>query len=355
MLQLIKYNLFIICFTLLLFHPSARAETSSNSKLLSILDEAEDYILVKPSRTIELLTNFSDISSLSNKNIIKWHITVIRASVSTNNLNKLKDAINKVIKFSEDPYFQERLNTILSGIGIWFRKSGDFEAAKQCFKCALAQTIEDKIRVKLLINLGLVYRHVGDKSQAHYIYTEAQTLAKKLKYKTMLATTENNLGVIALEQNNLSLAERHFRKALSTYQALSKRSGIIISSINLLTTFYLQNEEINYHRLFSSVSRQTNTFPDKTKKAYLYVVNTAFNAKFVNKEAPINSKKLHKAFVNLQSRKLQAFLKSKLPNILNEQFIVPKFKNESVDERTWLTNISQCQWNDLDLNFTSNL
>jgi tetratricopeptide (TPR) repeat protein len=338
----------IVLVITLLFASIAQANGSLNrEQLTSILSEAEDYLSVRPSKSLAMLPTNVDLSPLSESQFFRWHITIIRAAVSLNNLPIIEFSIKKLLAHKSSAEFERQIVSILSGVGIWLRKSGYLKQAKQTLFCALTHNKSDKKKVKLLTSLAIVSRHLDQKENAIKAYNLAKNIAQDKKITTLLATIENNLGVLALESDNITKAELHFRNALAMYQLNSNRSGNVLSGINLLQIFLIQNQQQNYQRLSPSITRLTEAFPNETRKSTLFWLKTVFQTRqglTLNKQILLQ---LEKSFYNVKDRKLQLSLKKHFAEELKVNVELPKQAYQQKKAPLWLTEISQCDWEKL--------
>ena len=95
---------------LMLTHFSVVSNQSNNTN--EILKEIEDFLYVKPSRSLLLLDKVKN--SLSSEQMFHWHLLQVRAAVPTNQLDKLKKSIAVLIHEKNHPDFKSNLPTILS-------------------------------------------------------------------------------------------------------------------------------------------------------------------------------------------------------------------------------------------------
>lgn len=316
----------------------------SKEKLIALLVEAEDYLSVKPSRSLKILSAQENLSYLSESQFFRWHITSIRAALSFNDLVTIEQSIKALIAHKSTTEFERRIVPILSSIGIWLRKSEYFEQAKLTLICALTHNKIAGNKVKLLTSIAIVSRYLNQSDYAVNTYNLAKSIAKNKNMPASLATIENNLGVIYLENGSTLKAERHFREALARYQASSNRSGNIISGINLLQTFLIQDQQVNFQRLSPSITRLTEAFPNESKQSSIFWLNTVFRAR---QGVNINDKikaQLIESFNNISDRKLQFSLKKHFADELKIKVNLPnKIRHEKMPPR-WFKEIDQCDW-----------
>lgn len=340
-----KVNL--IFTALLLAYSAYAAEPPSKAQLASILMEAEDYLLVKPSKSLAILATNTNLAPLSESQFLRWHIAIIRASVSLNRLSIMEQSIQKLIEHKSSAEFNRRLVPILSSIGIWLRKSGYLPQAKLALTCALTHNKIEENKVKLLTSLAIVSRHLNQNDYAVETYNLAKHIAQDKKLTPSLATIENNLGVIALENDDVIKAEHHFRTALAMYQENSIRSGNIISGINLLQTFLIQHQQVNYQRLSPTIARLTDAFPNESRQSTLFWLNTVFNARQGMKLSEEIKTQLTTSFNKISDRKLKFSLKKHFADELKIKVDLPDKTHHEKLPPLWFEEITQCDWEKL--------
>ena len=341
---LLKVTLTILA---LLVFPIHASDAISKDRLTSMLAEAEDYLSVKPSKSLEILSRPNDLSLLSESQFFRWHITSIRASLSLNNLSIMENSIKALITHKSATEFEHRIVPILSSIGIWLRKSGYLKQAKLTLVCALKHNQIEGNKVKLLTSIAIVSRHLNQNEYAINTYNIAKSIAKNENISSSLATIENNLGVLALENDEVTNAEQHFRSALAQHQKNSNRSGNIISGINLLQAFLIQNKQLDYQRLSPSITRLTKAFPNASRQGTLFWLNTVFELRQGVKLTDRVKAQLVKSFNNISDQKLQFSLNKHFADELN---ISINLANETSQESLpplWLNQITQCDWKKL--------
>ncbi|SFD12809.1 tetratricopeptide repeat protein [Pseudoalteromonas denitrificans] len=316
----------------------------SHNKAIELLQEAEDYLRVKPSHTLKLLKQIKNLSKQPDKVIIRWHIIRARASISTNNLSIIEASLEQVMMFQNHPYFIQQLPTILRTSGIWLRKSGYFEQADSLFNCALQLTKNLQIRLYIKNSQGLVARHLGHYVKAKHLFLEAKRLSTKLGSQKFSATAENNLGSVAIDLGKLAEAEQHYRTALVGYQKTAKRSGNVTAGINLLFVFLLQDQLLNYQRLYPPIKTLSEAFPNKSKQAFLFWINWAFKAKMGEKINEETREKLQDSFIKLESRQVQSLIKKYLAQPLSINLVLPPQPPLKQLNFPWLSDIQKCKW-----------
>ena len=331
---------YLLLFSLLQY-PSFATEPDIylHQRIIITLQEAEDYLTVLPSKSIKLLTKYQDLSLLKTKEKIRWYIATIRAANSLNDLPTIRNTINQLLSVSRQPEFEDKLVSVLSSIGIYLRKSGHLSEAKLSFLCSLQHAKEVKKQVILLSSLAITARHQDDLISARNINLFARELADKNKLLSSRAAIENNLALIALNQNKLDVAEQYLLSALRTFQTISKRSSIVKIGNNLLLIYLLQDKPIRYQRIYSSIARLTAAHPNKTQKVHLLWVHSTFQQRQGHTITNEKKKQLVDDFNKLSDNNLQATLQKYLAKELG---VTVKLKQSMVAETfqdDWFINI----------------
>lgn len=98
--------------------------------------------------------------------------------------------------------------------------------------CSLARSVPDPAieaqSLNVMAGLQLEWGHIGE---AGALFQEALGLARHRE--DLVAKIEQNLGIVANVQGDVSRAEAHYRKALKTYQRLGDVHGVAIALHNL--------------------------------------------------------------------------------------------------------------------------
>ncbi|MCO7187796.1 MULTISPECIES: tetratricopeptide repeat protein [unclassified Pseudoalteromonas] len=303
-----RYTLFVLLCILYIMPATAIPQFTSRSSA-DILREAEDYIIVEPSHSYRLLRQVATITNLSPSQQIRWHLIKVRSAIATNNFDDIEAELIALLKLQHQDYFQKRLASIISAMGIALRRLGYFHQAKSFYTCALGLDVPDKKRMALLINLAVLSRHMNDYPLAKQSYQEARDIALRLHHERALANVNNNLGTLALDEGDIELAEKYYRQALIGYQSSDKRSGNITAGTNLLFIFAIQGHTLNFQRLISPISALIDAYPDESKKALLQWLVNANETNLGNSLPQTTKDELVLAFDRLESVKLQFLIK----------------------------------------------
>ncbi|WP_158678261.1 tetratricopeptide repeat protein [Pseudoalteromonas sp. T1lg23B] len=309
------------------------------------LTRAQYFSRSDPKQALNILGSIKDVAKLSDEQKITFYILNMRLSLILNKLDEVEPHIQQLFLYDGKPEFVDQLVSILSGAGIWLRKQDYLDAAQHTFSCALKHASKSSQRIALLISSAIVARYQQQYDVAKALYAEAAQIAKRRDDQRGLATVENNLGAIELDQENFAKANEHFRNALAGFQMAQNHSGHINSGINLLLTFVLQEQLVNYQRLYSHIAQLSEEYPDDSKKAYLLWVNTAYyHRQGVNPDAATREK-LAEAFDQLAGPQLQRLINKHLAALMGVDVVLtPPGEAKVITNSQWFEKIARCNW-----------
>jgi len=323
---------------------SLQAETISIEKLRGTLQEAKDYTHVVPTRSFKLLKQQqAHINILNPGEQIQWHLTFIRAALQLQNLPQVQTSLEQLLLLKQHPGFQQEFSSIVNAFGIWLRKSGYIRAARLCYACALDFSKNKRQRLSILVNLGISYRNLEQLDAAIAIYQLSHFLASNSQSQQQLAVIENNLGVLHLHQQRYEQASIHFLTALNLNQTLARRSGQILSGINLLLAYLYNQQHQQYQRVFPRVKRLLLENTHIPRNAYLQLVHSAYTMRQGQRLSAQYKAKLQQAFHQLNDKSLQVLL---LPLTQELGLHIQFNKKNSLRnyQGNWLRELDQCQW-----------
>ncbi|AOT06900.1 hypothetical protein [Pseudoalteromonas luteoviolacea] len=308
------------------------------------LKEAEDYLRVDPSRSLKLLHDIPKLHSLTDVQQLRWHIAAMRASVPTGDMKQLIDSLEVIFHHQKHPYFMDKLVSITSATGIWLRKNHYIHDAQTSLECSYKHAINDRQKLTITNSLALLARQLDELEKAKALYAKAKQLARIADRKNLLAIIENNQGMIALEEGNIGQAELHFRAALAGYQNIDKRSGQISAGVNLLFVFVIQQQWVNFQRLYSPTETLALAFPNTAKQALLLWLNTRF--KHMHGEPLTRGEKaqLIEAFEQLDDDRIRALVSSHLTAGMDISIPIKSKPKAKRFNRPWFEKVTRCDW-----------
>jgi len=204
---------------------STQAMANDFTSFEAKLNEAEDYLVVNPAQSIIILENLKELNTAPVALFIRWHLLYARTAVPTSHYDRLYKSIDAIFQHHQADYFKQKLTTIMSALGIWLRHAEYLSDAQISFKCAYKYAHNDRQRLTLTNSMALVARSQNDFAKARALYLNNLDLTTQLKLPNITALIKSNLGYLALDEGNVTDAERYFRSALSLNQNIDKRAG----------------------------------------------------------------------------------------------------------------------------------
>lgn len=335
-------RLFIVCCFALLICTQVIASDFADFE--RHLDEAEDYLIVNPAQSIKILESLSAQDKLPPKLAIRWHLLYARAAVPTSQYDQLYKSIDGVFNYHQTDYFKQNLTTILSALGIWLRHAEHLTDAHHSFKCAYKYAHNDRQRLTLTNSMALLARSQNDLIEAKALYKKSYQLAKRLALTNIIALIESNLGYIALDEGNIADAERYFRSALSNNQNIDKRAGQISTGLNLLMVFLIQENQVNFERLYSPTATLTQAFPNQAKQALLFWLEIGYKNLTEGFISQKDKLQLQTAYEQLESDKMKQLVAHYLASTLDVAVTLPAPIVAKEFTRPWFNLVKQCNW-----------
>lgn len=307
------------------------------------MDEAEDYLTVNPAHSLMLLDTAGPITAPA-EDALRWHILSIRAAVPTNQLERILPSLDIIFSYQQHPLFTQHLTSINSAAAIWLRRNNYLHDARLSLVCAQKYATDNRQKITLLNSMGLVNRQLNDTDLAKQQFNQALSLATEVQNIKVMAMVENNLGLLALDQEEWEQAERHLRTALMHYQAISQRSGQISAGLNLLLTFMLQQDFSSFQRLYTPTAALTEAFVNDAKHALLLWLKTRqqqLSGQSINTE---QKQALQQAYSQLEDNKTQQLIYKHLAPLLQVKLRPPVTVQRQQFSRSWFALIKTCNW-----------
>lgn len=306
------------------------------------LAEAEDYLTVNPAHSLRILDALGAIQQPEDM-AIEWHLLVLRATLPTNNLDRMLSTLELLYNHQQHPLFLRNITTITSATGIWLRRNLYVADAKVSLECAIKYAQNKKQRLTLQNSMGLISRELGDYAEAKNQFQSALTLAEDRGNTKVVAMLQNNLGLLAMEKGLYEQAETYFRTSLMHYQSISQRSGQISAALNLMLMFLLQGDTEQYQRLHGPTATLTTNFPNKAKHALLLWLSSYFEVLSLG-ATTTKQEELRQAFYNLETPKLQSFFRQHLAPAFDLKLPQPSTELKTNFYRPWFNKVKNCDW-----------
>ncbi|GAA63562.1 TPR domain-containing protein [Pseudoalteromonas sp. BSi20311] len=323
---------------------STQAMANDFTSFEAKLNEAEDYLVVNPAQSIIILENLKELNTAPVALFIRWHLLYARTAVPTSHYDRLYKSIDAIFQHHQADYFKQKLTTIMSALGIWLRHAEYLSDAQISFKCAYKYAHNDRQRLTLTNSMALVARSQNDFAKARALYTDSLELTTQLKLPNVTALIKSNLGYLALDEGNIPEAERYFRSALRNNQNIDKRAGQISTGLNLLMVFLIQEQQINFERLYSPTATLTHAFPNEAKQALLFWLEIDYKnltGGFISQK---DKQQLQTAYEQLESDKMKQLVAHYLAKKLDVTLTLPDPIIAKEFTSPWFNLVKQCNW-----------
>lgn len=153
------------------------------------------------------------------------------------------------------------------------RRGGFYSQSEGALLCALRSANNASDKMKTLNSLGGIARNYAKNSQAQDYFQRTLELAEQVNNRKAIAILNNNLGVMALEFNEVTKANRFFKAAYRSFQISQYKSGELNSGINLIFTFALLEDHDMHMRALPRVKELVDKYNSDAKNAYFAWVN----------------------------------------------------------------------------------
>ncbi|WP_418607214.1 tetratricopeptide repeat protein [Pseudoalteromonas sp. US3C1013] len=323
---------------------STQAMANDFTSFEAKLNEAEDYLVVNPAQSIIILENLKELNTAPVALFIRWHLLYARTAVPTSHYDRLYKSIDAIFQHHQADYFKQKLTTIMSALGIWLRHAEYLSDAQISFKCAYKYAHNDRQRLTLTNSMALVARSQNDFAKARALYLNNLDLTTQLKLPNITALIKSNLGYLALDEGNVTDAERYFRSALSLNQNIDKRAGQISTGLNLLMVFLIQEHQLNFERLYTPTATLTHAFPNEAKQAQLLWLELGYKnltGDFISQK---DKHQLQAAYEQLESDKMKQLVAHYLAKKLDVTLTLPEPITAKEFTSPWFEQVKQCNW-----------
>ncbi len=242
---------------------------------LLLLDDAQAHLDVLPEKSLKILSdNVNLVVSLEDNEQAQWWIATMLAALRMSDLDLLNFSLEQLSALSHTPAFKEEQSRIINSLGVWFRRSGYLEEARSSYLCNYDTQSNQEDRLKTLINLAIVERNLGHYPQAALLNQKALEGALEIEAQELVAVINNNIGIIAFATQDYPSAQQHFHIAMELNQKIQRRSGHILSGLNLLMTFLAQPNLELFDRLAPRMERLLQRAPHSARSSYLTTLKT---------------------------------------------------------------------------------
>jgi hypothetical protein len=319
------------------------ANGGQKQTLLQSLNEAKAFLSVLPEKSLSILANNSVLNSLSAENQIDWHVAKLNAARQLSNLPLMADSSGQIIELRALSETNKVSTFVVNQMGIWFRRSGYLNEAKLSYLCTVDKTNEISDRLRAISNLAVVERNQGNFHNAKILNNVALKIAKKQREASMIALIENNLGILAMDQDNAELASQHFRVALDLNHHNLRRSSEILNGINLLFSFVELERYGLYARFYPRVIRLLEAYPSEARIAYLNWIHQTYLFRQNKHLSEQHKNQLLSDYDKVNDSGIQGLLYP-YSQELGIDINPPNKAENKTFTGDWLSRIDQCDW-----------
>lgn len=289
--------------------PDTSNEQSLNEASIQALIEkrkkAQDYLQFKPDVSLEILTQDEPIHQLSIKDQMHWHINGIWASIYSAQLHYLPPFINKLMALNHTAEFKELFYSAVRPLAVWLRRSGDLENAKLIELCALRHAHLPVHQVISANSFGIIARQEKEYNAAMEYYSLGLQIAGKHELHRHSAALHNSLGITMMNAKRYADAAAQFTIAMEINQGLNAIPGQVINGLNLLLTFWFNEEWDKIARLQPRIQRKLKVQTSPTLQHALDFISIANRIRTSNPPLKADIKSLKQAFVKVDIREVQ--------------------------------------------------
>lgn len=157
-----------------------------------------------------------------------------------------------------------KLCRIMSNIGLVYKSLGNYQTSLSYYGEALQLSPKDDslARSKIYNNIGVVYKHLKQYDTAYAYFNRSLTLKRALGNTKGMANTLTNLGNIAGLQNNNRKAIELFRQSLDLEKSLDHQEGIAKNVNNMARAYYRManyDSAIHFAQIGLEIGQQLGT------------------------------------------------------------------------------------------------
>ncbi len=275
---------------------SAEALSQKDEKLLSIIEEAADYSLVKPSHALTILeANSALLKGASEYYKYRYFAIAFWSSASLYDAKRASYFIEKMLETRDFDNSERLFSGLMSSLSVWYRGNQDYQSAIDAAHCAIRFAESEVSLNNSLLPLGLTYFMTDKYDDAINIFKTTVTLSAKYRHVQIQSAALNNLGIVQVFTRDYKKAESHFRAALKINEKLARANGTAVNLANLVLVFYLQGDWQSVYRVLSRTSRAIQSLHNSDLEHYLFWLTSAFKIKAESNQE-INAHKLVESY-----------------------------------------------------------
>jgi tetratricopeptide (TPR) repeat protein len=281
-------------FLLLLIIFSSHAQELTSTDYVQLLKQAQLSVDSNPKKTLGLYHQHrAGIENLNSDLQLYWLLAALKSAKSLSASSEMEKILERASNFSQTIVKNARYGSFYLLAGSWFRRNGYFEQAEQSYQCVLNNSKDRTMQLKAQINLGVLYRNLGDNYQAIHHYHQAQLLTEQLNNERFSAAIANNLSVIYLIENELELAEKYSKQAMFINQKLNNANFESLATLNLLWALVESQQFQRYQNLYPRAVERITHLNNENQQNYLLWIDALYtNRQSDHRHSPEEQAKL---------------------------------------------------------------
>lgn len=259
---------------------SAAPLSQKDEKLLSIIEEAADYSLVRPSHALKVLeANSALLKGATEYYKYRYFAIAFWSSASLYDAKRASYFIEKMLETRDFDNSERLFSGLMSSLSVWYRGNQDYQSAIDASYCAIGFSESEISLNNSLLPLGLTYFMTDKYGDAINIFKTSITLSEKHRNLQIQSAALNNLGIVRVFTRDYKEAESHFRAALKINEKLARANGTAVNLANLVLVFYLQGDWQSVYRVLNRASRAIQSLHNSDLEHYLFWLTSAFKSK----------------------------------------------------------------------------
>lgn len=345
--MIIRYLAFLVPLSLMSFMTLAEKIKKDPEYQLS---KAAYFLNSNPQKTTQLLNQISIADLEKDDDYIKYYHLSILAALRLHNLATVEKSFSSIFLNVERKAFHENRYSILYSLSVWLRMKSLYGASEKTLLCALKGANSESEQMRGYNALGILTRHEGKHKLAEQYFKKTLKIAKSIDNKKAVAITNNNLGVMSLESEDIKQSIAFFKRAYSAYQMSDYESGKMNSGINLLFSLVILGDKSTYDRIYNNVEELVQKYDSKTKNAYFEWVKAFAMVKFAKQSLTAEQlRELQASFLQIDEIGLQKLLKKYAAKPINVDVelihgSVSETKSLAIETRPWLKKAIECNF-----------
>lgn len=311
-----------------------------------LLSKAEYFLLKDPNRTLTILAELESASKLERSIELKKLLLQAKALLTQRQNMAAQLPISQMYKYVDSSDFTEHLFDNLYVSAIWLRRANHHQAATDAYRCALKKAQTQRQAIRALNGLANILREQGDFATAAVMYQRAISKARKAEDKLAIASLQNNLGTVYLDDAKFSFAKTAFAAAFKQFQMMDHQAARLNAGLNLLFAALMSEDLILYQRLITRVEKLTQEYNNLSRLAYLDWIKLAY--RFQQTE-PLSDKQKHylsEQFSVIDDVGLQRVIKQYLAAPMAVTVAIKTTTNSEplTEHGSWVATLTQCNW-----------